>query len=424
MAIRTIQEAEAALLPYVPLVAQLTGKGTTLERVIPLMELAGNPQDRLKTVHIAGTSGKTSTSYYITELLRASGKTVGLTVSPHVDSITERVQINGQPLSDAEFCRELETFLAIVERAAQPPSYFELLYAFTLWIFERRAVEYAVIETGMGGLFDATNVAKRADKVCVITDIGFDHTHILGNTLPEITAQKIGIAHAGNVVLMYEQAADIMQVVEQYVRQVGAEVRPTTQDAEQTANDVDISRLPLYQQRNWLLARYAYKYLQNRDGLPNLTSQVLQDTLTIQVPGRMDVRQIKGKTIVMDGAHNEQKMTTFITSFQHLYPGVKPAVVLALKEGKEYQKVLPLLATFAARVYLTTFQTSQDLPARSIEPELLTKHLQAYPDLPVQCFSDQRAAFTALLASPETVGVITGSFYLLSQLRKNERIIA
>ena len=173
MAIRTIEEAEAALLPYVPLVAQLTGKATTLERaIIPLMALAGNPQDRLKTVHIAGTSGKTSTSYYIAALLGAAGKTVGLTVSPHVDSITERIQINGQPLPDAEFCQELETFLDIVKQAPQPPSYFELLYAFALWVFGRRHVDYAVIETGMGGLYDATNVATRADKVCVITDIG------------------------------------------------------------------------------------------------------------------------------------------------------------------------------------------------------------------------------------------------------------
>src|SRR5271170_5393644 len=114
--ISTIEEAEAALLPYVPLVAQLTGKGTTLDRVIPLMALAGNPQDRLKTVHIAGTSGKTSTSYYMAALLRATGKKVGLTVSPHVDSLAERVQINGQPLSEEQFCKDLAEFLEIVDK--------------------------------------------------------------------------------------------------------------------------------------------------------------------------------------------------------------------------------------------------------------------------------------------------------------------
>ncbi len=198
MNIRSIQEAEAALLPYVPLVAELTGKDTTLDRIVPLMKLLGDPQDKLKIIHLAGTSGKTSTAYYMSALLQATGKKVGLTVSPHIDTIAERVQIDGLPLPETEFCRELGIFLDIVEFAEAPPSYFELLYAFALWVFERQQVDYAVVETGMGGLYDATNVASRPDKVCVITDIGFDHTHILGKTLPEIAAQKVGIVHDHN----------------------------------------------------------------------------------------------------------------------------------------------------------------------------------------------------------------------------------
>lgn len=421
--IRTIKEAEAALLPYVPLVGQLTGKDTTLTRVIPLMKLAGNPQERLKVVHIAGTSGKTSTSYYIAALLHAAGKSTGLTVSPHVDSITERVQVDGRPLPDEEFCRELEEFLRIVERAEQAPSYFELLYTFALWVFERRGVDYAVIETGMGGLFDATNVAERPDKVCVITDIGYDHTHILGKTLPEIAGQKIGIAHPGNVVLMYTQAEEIMGVIHGWVEQHQASLRPTTEDTERSACPIDLGSLPLYQQRNWLLAHYAYEYLRNRDDLPNLTNQVLENTKETKVPGRMDIAHVDHKTIVMDGAHNEQKMTTFAASFRQRFPGVRPAVMIALKQGKDYQSVLPLLAPLAARIILTTFNTSQDLPARSIPPEELVKELHGYPDLPVELLPDQHEAFRKLLAAPEQVCVITGSFYLLSQLRDRERII-
>ncbi|HMH31066.1 MAG TPA: bifunctional folylpolyglutamate synthase/dihydrofolate synthase, partial [Methylomirabilota bacterium] len=132
MTLHNIQEAESALLPYVPLVGQVKAD-TTLDRVWPLMELLGNPQDQLKTIHIAGTSGKTSTAYYMAALLAASGKKVGLTVSPHVDSVTERVQINGQPIPEELFCQELGEFLEIIEQAAQKPSYFELLYAFAIW---------------------------------------------------------------------------------------------------------------------------------------------------------------------------------------------------------------------------------------------------------------------------------------------------
>ena len=416
--ITTIAEAEAALQPYVPLVAQLTGKDTTLERIEPLMELLGNPQDQLKIIHIAGTSGKTSTAYYMAALLLAAGKKIGLTVSPHVDSITERVQINGLPLDEVTFCRELDEFLKLVEQAPQKPSYFELLYAFALWEFQRQGVDYAVIETGMGGLHDATNVATRADKVCIITDIGFDHMHVLGHTIPEITAQKIGIVHSGNVALMYQQSDESMAVINEWIAKQQATLQVTNQEAEQGRAEVHLGDLPLYQQRNWLLANYAYDYVANRDNLEHLTRQVLQKTLEVQVPGRMDVRQIQDKTIIMDGAHNEQKMTAFLQSFQQQYPDSRPVVLLALKQGKEYRAVAPLLAPIASQIIVTTFATSQDLPALAMDPEVLADELRTAGAQEVQVIPDHAEAYQNFLQTTQNIGIITGSFYLLSQIRK------
>ncbi len=417
--INNFAEAEAALQPYVPLVGQLTGKDTTLERIEPLMKLAGNPERELKIIHIAGTSGKTSTAYYAAALLQAGGQKVGLTVSPHVDSITERVQINGQPLPEAEFCREIEEFLKIVEQTEQPPSYFELLYAFALWVFARHKVDYAVVETGMGGLYDATNVAARPDKVCVITDIGLDHMHILGHTIPEITAQKIGIVHPGNTVLMYEQAPAVMTVVREWLaKQPGAQLLPTNEDIQRADSPVLLDGSPLYQQRNWLLAAYAYKFVANRDKLPHLTSQVLQDTLLVQVPGRMDTQTINGKTIVMDGAHNEQKMTAFTKSFKKCYPGIKPTILIALKTGKEFQAVVPLLAPLASRVIVTAFKTSQDLPAVSMDPDQLAKAFEKAGAKNVSVIPGLQAAYAKLIEQTDKVGIVTGSFYLLSQARR------
>lgn len=416
--ITTIAEAEAALQPFVPLVAQLTGKDTTLERIAPLMQLMGNPQDKLKIIHIAGTSGKTSTAYYMAALLQAAGKLVGLTVSPHVDSITERVQIDGQPLDEVTFCSELDEFLKLVEKAPQKPSYFELLYAFALWEFQRQAVDYAVIETGMGGLHDATNVATRPDKICIITDIGFDHMHVLGHTIPEITAQKIGIVHPGNVTLMYQQSPESMAVIDDWITEQGATLKVTNQTVEQSRAEVDLSPLPLYQQRNWLLAKYAYDYVANRDNLQYLTRQVLEQTLKIQVPGRMDVRQVQGKTIIMDGAHNEQKMTAFLQSLQQQYPDSKPAVLLALKQGKEYRVVSPLLAPVASQIIVTTFATSQDLPAVAMDPEILAAELRNAGAQSVEVVADYAEAYKIFLERVHDIGIVTGSFYLLSQIRK------
>jgi dihydrofolate synthase/folylpolyglutamate synthase len=415
--ITNIQEANAALQPYVPLVAQLTGKDTTLRRIRPLMKLLGNPQDKLRVIHIAGTSGKTSTAYYLSALLTAAGKTVGLTVSPHVDSVTERVQINNKPLAEPIFCQELTEFLAIVQRAPEPPSYFELLYAFSLWVFARQNVDYAVIETGMGGLYDATNVAGRPDKICVITDIGLDHTHILGKTLKEIAAQKIGIVHDHNEVFTYTQSDEVMAVFQDWAANHHAALHVTTQADERQASGLDFSAVASYQQRNWLLAHRVYLYLVQRDKLQNLTSEALLQTLHIQIPARMDIRNVQGKTIIMDGAHNLQKMSALVDSFRKLYPDVKPAIVIALKHDKDYGDVAALLSTLAARVIITSFASSQDLPVESMDPHVLARAFNGR--VPTEVIADSSAATRALLNAPEPIGIITGSFYLLSQIRNN-----
>lgn len=414
MTIKTLHDAELALAPYVPLVKQLTGKDTTLDRIVPLMKLLGNPEAQLRAIHIAGTSGKTSTSYYISALLIAAGQKVGLTVSPHVDALNERVQINGQPLPEAEFCRLLEKFLHIIKPVEQQPSYFELLYAFALWVFCKYDVDYAVVETGLGGLFDATNIMSREDKVCVITDIGFDHIGILGNTLAAITAQKIGIVHKHNAVIMYEQNKEIMTVVRSWV----AKQQATLIIAEPTIEDGDfIATVAVVQRRNWWLAAHAYELIANRDSLPHLTRQVLHQTQLTYIPGRLDTVQIGSKAVVMDGAHNAQKMAAFVSSFQALYPRIKPAVLVALKSDKDYAQVVPELAKLASSIIITTFHTSQDLPVVSVAPELLLKACRDYDFTKVKIIANQHDAFSALLEDSQPIVVVTGSFYLLGQLR-------
>lgn len=415
--INNMREANLALQPYVPLVAQLTGKDTTLKRIQPLMQMLGNPQDKLQAIHIAGTSGKTSTAYYLSALIGATGKKVGLTVSPHVDSVTERVQINNQPINDDLFCNELSQFLEIVQQASEKPSYFELIYAFSLWVFVRQKVDYAVIETGMGGLYDATNVIIRPDKICVITDIGFDHTRILGNTLTEIATQKIGIVHDHNVVFTYIQADEIMQTFQNWTTAHHALLTTITQTEERQQSGLDFSGIAKYQERNWLLAYKVYQYLVERDSIENLTSEVLMKTLQTAIPGRMDIKQLHGKTLIMDGAHNFQKMTAFEESFKELYPNIKPVVIIALKHDKDYQEVADLLSSFAERVIVTTFSSSQDLPVKSMEARILA---EAFGNrLPVQVINDPILAVRTFLNGPESIGVVTGSFYLLSQIRNN-----
>jgi dihydrofolate synthase/folylpolyglutamate synthase len=410
MKIHNLRQANDALQAYVPLVAQLTGTNTTLDRILPLMEVLGNPQERLRVIHIAGTSGKTSTACYMAGLLHATGRKVGLTVSPHVDQVTERVQINGIPISDEMFCTELEAFLEIVETMLQPPSYFELLYAFSIWVFDRQEVAYAVIETGLGGLHDATNVVRNRDKFCIITDIGYDHMHILGNTLEEIALQKIGIVHSGNSVLTYQQSPSIMRVFQDWVDTHEAQLIVASPPVLKT------SMMPQFQQRNWQLAHQAFSIIRDRDHLPSLTNQALADTRLIQVPGRMEIVDVGGKTVVMDGAHNAQKMEAFLDSFRVRFPGVRPTVLLSFRAGKEYTDVVPIIASISDNVIITAFGGMQDMPVTSMDVSELAVAFSGTHVQSVRTIIHHADAMAALLSEP-TVCVVTGSFYLLSQLR-------
>src|SRR5581483_2006875 len=322
LSISNFAEANAALQTYY----DVPGSNTyTLDRMRALMAYLGNPQDRLKVVHIAGTSGKGSTAYYVTSLLHEMGAAkVGLHVSPHVNEVNERLQINGIPVPEADFCRSLRAFLDVVQNSGVMPSYFELMVAFAYYEFDRRQVDYAVIEVGLGGLLDSTNVISREDKVCIITDIGLDHTRVLGNTLSLIAAQKAGIIQQQNTVFTYQQSEEVMRAIrtvcdgqQGILRVIVPQVTPYA----------GMAALPLFQQRNMYLALQAAQHVCKRDGLSPVGEEQIAHAAQVYIPGRMDVVYSQGKTIIFDGAHNEQKMRVLLASVRAAFPGQDIAVL-------------------------------------------------------------------------------------------------
>jgi len=418
MNIRNIAHAEEVLLAYVPAVRAFTGKNITLARVAPLMSALGNPQDKLKVIHVAGTSGKTSTCYYIASLLQTTGMQVGLTVSPHIDKVTERIQLNGKPIADDLFCQYLGECIDIIAGFDVQPSYFELLMALSYWIFHKEGVDYAVIETGMGGLHDGSNVVTRADKVCVLTDIGYDHMHILGDTISKIAAQKAGIIHPKNTVFMYAQHHDVMTAVRKQVELTDANLHIASE-----ASDVQLAEhdLPSFQLRNFSLARQAVRYVCDRDAITVPESSALHSAANTYIPARMDTVHIGDKTLVMDGAHNGQKMATFVSSFSKQYPDRKATILLSLKEGKEYADVLHELLPIVDKLIVTTFATTQDLPSKAMDPYKLAQEALA-KGIATTVITSNKDAYTALVAESSNLLVITGSFYLIGQIRKSQGI--
>lgn len=419
LSIANFNEAEAALEAYMPLAHEIIGKDISLERMRPLMRAVGSPETRLKVVHVAGTSGKTSTAYYAAALLRAAGKTVGLTVSPHMDTIAERVQLNCAPLDELTFCQQLTEFLTLVEASGVQTTYYEVLMAFAYWYFDKVSVDYAVIETGLGGLHDGSNVAKRPDKVCIITDIGYDHMHILGDTIEEIAAQKAGIIHAGNHVCMHEQSEEVMTVFKDQITKMSAELHTASME-EPLPFKNELSNMPLFKKRNWLLAYKAYAYIAQRDGFKKTNETAIKATIDTYVPGRMEQVSVGRVAVVMDGAHNEQKMAAFTGSFRALY-GERPTVVLfAMIRTKDYEGVLQNIKTITDTVVCTSVGMVGGEDKKAVDPEALKQKAHELGITNVYANSDAQDAFhTALELVPDGgILVVTGSLYLLSNLRK------
>ncbi len=403
---RTLTEASRVLLAYSP--PGMKGK-CTLERMITLLKRLGNPQESLRSIHIGGTSGKTSTAYFVRGFLEAAGCKTGLTVSPHIVAVNERVQIGGQPFAESQFLDYLNEFLPLVEETAIRPTYFELLIAFAYWVFAREQVDYAVIETGLGGTLDGTNTIARKDKVCVLTNIGLDHTEILGGTLPEIAAQKAGIIQRGNHVLARAQADEIMRVFAASAAQKQADLEIITSlDAP--------SLLPEFQHQNWALARAVYEYTAARDGLPRLGG-AQADTIAHQTPpGRGEIYRVGGKRVILDGAHNPQKLEALLHSL--MQKDIASAAVLANfveSPDSKLRQSLALLAPFASHWIVPEFSAGQDLKSRHSFP---AAHLVSEIDSNiVEAIPNPHEALNALLARPEATLLITGSLYLVSLLR-------
>jgi dihydrofolate synthase/folylpolyglutamate synthase len=405
--VKDLAHAQVLLDAFIP-----TSKAMryTLERMRALMNYLGNPQDSLKVVHVAGTSGKTSTSYYAAALLTESGFRVGLCISPHIDSVAERAQINLQPLPEKLYCDELGIFLDLVAESKLKPSYFELLVAFSYWLFERQKVDYAVMEVGLGGLLDATNVVHREDKLCIITDIGLDHTEILGDTLHEIAIQKAGIIQEGNRVFMYSQDSETMAAVEAAVHAKHARLNILGVD-DRLSQSPHFKALPEFQQRNVSLAYWVLK--------PILRESLhIEQVFDLPIPARMEQVSYRGKTIVLDGSHNEQKLTALVEAMKKKYIDKSIILLVCFGENKtaSLENNLKILRQLSDHIVITKFHIGQDELRTSIEPEVISKVSQEFGFTTVVHHNPQEA-FTYAATQKEQIVLVTGSFYLLNHIR-------
>ena len=326
------------------------------EHTRELLSRLGNPQEGIKIIHVAGTNGKGSVCAYLNAMLLAGGKKTGLFTSPHLVRINERFQINGEDVSDEQF---LDAFLK-VEKAAKEyeaegeghPSYFETLFLMGMLIFKEAGVEYLVMETGLGGRLDATNVVEKP-LACIITSISRDHTEYLGDTLEAIAGEKAGLIKAGVPVIYDASQPGPASVIAAKAKEMGSPAWPMepsfnemkTQSREGIAftfaypggekAELAIPYVAKYQMMNASLAFYTMHILQDVHDIPK---NVLAEGLSkIKWPCRMEMA---APGVIIDGAHNEDGIAQFVSTAGYFAKENEITILFTAVADKHYHEMI------------------------------------------------------------------------------------
>ncbi|HWQ91454.1 MAG TPA: folylpolyglutamate synthase/dihydrofolate synthase family protein, partial [Clostridia bacterium] len=324
-----------------------------LAHTFRLAELAGDPQRRLRFIHVAGTNGKGSTCAMLENIYRASGLRVGLFTSPHLVAFGERIQVNRQLITEPDIIRlvgEMQPLMAQFS-TEEHPTFFEVVTVMALRYFVEQQCDLVVWETGLGGRLDATNIVT--PLASVITNIQYDHQKWLGETLASIAAEKAGIIKPSVPVISGATEPEARAVIEAAARQQGA---PLTFVPDSAASDpvLRAMALPLLGQHQRLNAAVALATVNVLHGtLPVSQAAIRQGLAGVHWAGRLQiVTRPSGQRVLLDGAHNMGGAHILAESLRQYFPGEKPALLLGILQDKDWPGMCRLLAPLASRILL------------------------------------------------------------------------
>lgn len=441
----TFDQAQQYLFDHIPPsnVYRFPGQAG-LNRQKKLLEFLDNPQDKVKVIHVAGTSGKGSTCFLVNKILVDQGFKVGLTLSPHLLDVRERFQISGELITKERFCQVLKDLVPIIDKVEAlglgKLTYFEITVAFAYYLFAIEKVDYAIIETGLGGFLDGTNVVSRSDKISVITRIGHDHIKILGKTLDKIAWQKAQIVLPGSIAFTVEQDYRAMKVIRDVVREKGArlevvgkkdyKIREIGEEGEIFEfsifnfqfSDLQLSLLGRHQVENASLAIAVVFHL-GQLGKFEIDEKKLRSSLAgARFPGRLDIQVIHGRKVILDGAHNPQKIGALLKALQDIFPGQKFHFILAFKRDKDVGKILKIMEPFVLSFTFTTFVDQgnqikkQGYVSLAMDLEELKKVVNKLNLQNCSFEVDYREAIKKSVLRKDGQVVVTGSLYLMSEI--------
>ncbi len=419
---------------------RLFGAKFGLENTFRLAALAGNPQDRLRFIHVAGTNGKGSTCAMLESIYRAAGLRVGLFTSPHLVSFRERIQVNRQLIPEAEVVRLVEELQPLLKQfsADHHPTFFEVVTVMALNFFAEQKCDLVIWETGLGGRLDATNIVN--PLASVITNIQFDHQQWLGDTLEKIAAEKAGIIKPGVPVITTAEEPEALAVIEKTAREKSAPLVKVGQASSlspsketKKSETGKMSVLPLlgdHQKLNAALALATVETLQGK--IPVSAAAIRTGLESVNWPGRLQLVTLPdGQRILLDGAHNvagakalREALSSWSSSFslsggtlkRELQqagpsPGAsgKTTLILGVLQDKDWPQICGTLAPMAARIFTVPVASERTADAR----ELVAACCAANPAAEIAACDSLRRALD--LAASDRFVIVTGSLYLVGE---------
>ena len=403
---------------------EMMGSHLGLERMAELLRRLGNPESSLRFVHVAGTNGKGSTAALLDACLRQAGYRVGLYTSPHLVRYNERFQIDGRPISDEALAAATERVKAAADTMEDAPTQFELLTCVAFCCFQTAHCEIVVLEVGLGGRLDATNVIS-APEAAVITRIGLEHTEILGDTIEKITAEKCGIIKTGGDVVLGDANPVVRQVAEEICRRRNARLilaEPAVFLSRSLEGqcfawgpyrEVRLSLLGEHQLQNAATALTVLRLLREKGwNIPD--AAILEGLASAVWPGRFECVSTR-PAVIIDGGHNQQCAEAIAASLRTYFPGKKCRFLMGVLADKDFQGIFNALLPLAERIAAVTPDSHRALPAE----DLCRRLREEYGYSAAAPYANLADGLTALRADagPEDVICICGSLYMVGEAR-------
>lgn len=409
--------------------SQKFGSRLGLDRIKRLCELLDNPQDDLKFVHIAGTNGKGSTSVFVNNILIDSGYKTGLYTSPFIYEFNERIQINNKNISDADLTDVMsnvaEKVRIMIEEGYEHPTEFELITAAAFLYFKKENCDIVVLEVGLGGIYDATNIIKTTE-LSVITTIDLDHTDYLGNTIAEVAKNKCGIIKENTPVITYMyQKSEALSVIKEtaekmnssftVAKEKGLQIIETSLSGNKFkygGEEYKTNLVGIYQIYNAITAINAAQILKE-NGWAVSIENIKNGIYTAKWPARFEILR-NNPTVIADGSHNSDGMQAFVQTADKILKGKKVIAVFGMLKDKDYEFCLKELSSICDTVVITEV----DNPRKESAENLTECAKKYFKTVYTERQNDLAVKKALSLVGEDDVIIALGSLYMMNNIKK------